>query len=299
MKNDCWTRIDCTWQGDPAVPYDILTAWLLFLGVESTEEIPQGLRFYLPPSQPSQSLVQNFQQIIETHFGGSTRTLTFHSEPIETRDWMEEWKKGFDVLALSSHLWICPSWKTFTPPNDQYCIHMDPGMAFGTGHHASTRLIAQAMEDQIFELQGKKVVPEVLDVGTGTGVLAMGAALLGGKRVVAIDNDPEALDIARENILINKLEKEITVETLSIKQLRRKFDLIVANILAEVHLDLLPYYIKRLRPGGILLLSGVIQDQVDRVRTHVLEHGWIVLNKREQGEWACLTAIQERRKRVR
>jgi len=301
MGSRKWTEIQLCRKDGGKNDWDQMTAWLTVLGVDSVEllENGKGIRFYLPPSQPSKVFVNHFQKMIQTKFGASQNAFEISFSTLEEKDWMEEWKKGFDVLSLSSHLWICPSWKSFEAPKNSFVINMDPGMAFGTGHHSSTRLMAQAMEDQIYEFQSKKTFPICLDVGTGTGVLSIGAALLGAPKVVALDSDPEALEIAEENIERNHLSKTISIERLPLEKIRRKFDLVLANIIAEVHIQLLPFYIKRLNPGGVLLLSGIIQDRVDMIRAKTEELGWVILNQREQGEWVCFTAIKERRTKRR
>jgi len=239
------------------------------------------------------------EQTLQTQFRDGLKELRFDETEIAEQDWMEEWKKHFHVLQLCDHVWICPSWREFTPTQGSFVIWMDPGMAFGTGHHASTQLIAQALEDQVVAHIGRGASPSVLDVGTGTGVLAIAAAYLGATSVVAVDEDPEATRIARENVTKNNLDAIVHVDDLPVEKLRRKFDIVCANIIAEVHHELLRYYLMRLKPSGTLLLSGIIQERVDGLKFRIEENGWVVLNQRAQGEWVCLTAIRERRRSQR
>jgi ribosomal protein L11 methyltransferase len=301
-----WSQIEIMWREvdhlGERFSIEILVAWLSLLGIEGSETIGNesqgttGLRFFLPPSQSADSFLALLRHMLKTQLGELAAQLEMTKATVEEKDWMEEWKKHFDVLPLTQHVWICPSWKSFTAPAGSKVMIMDPGMAFGTGHHASTQLIAQALEDQIFMFHQRKFDPDVLDVGTGTGVLAMCAALLGAARVVAIDNDPEAVEIAKQNVEINHLAGRIEVEGVGIEIMRRKFNIVVANIIAETHVQLLPHYVKRLDEGGVILLSGIIQERQDMVLSKIFELGWVVTHQRQHLEWVCLTAIQDRRR---
>lgn len=178
----------------------------------------------------------------------------------EHQDWMENWKKGFEPFLFVEPFWIVPSWSE--PPKEaKQIILMDPGMAFGTGTHETTklasRLIVQNWE-AIKATAGR--APHVLDVGTGTGVLGLVTLRLGAGRVVAIDNDPEARRVARENLKLNKAE-EIEVPETQLGEIKGQFDLVIANIIDGVLVTLRQDLLRVLKPGGTLVLSGILTER--------------------------------------
>ncbi|HSR37094.1 MAG TPA: 50S ribosomal protein L11 methyltransferase, partial [Desulfurivibrionaceae bacterium] len=155
-----------------------------------------------------------------------------------------------------------PTWEQYTPQADEQVIEMDPGMAFGTGHHASTRLALQLLERVFQERQPSS--PSFLDVGSGTGILAMAGALWGAGTVVATDNDPDAVFIARQNIAANHLQDRIEVNDTPLGNLTPHFDIIVANITSDVLTLLAPELASHLKPGGDLVLAGILGGEQEQ-----------------------------------
>jgi ribosomal protein L11 methyltransferase len=177
------------------------------------------------------------------------------------QDWMENWKKGFEPFLFVEPFWIVPSWHQ-PPAEAKEVLLVDPGMAFGTGTHETTklasRLIVQAWS-AIKDASGRS--PHVLDVGTGTGILGLVCHKLGAGRVVAIDNDPEARRVARENIALNKSEQIEVPETQLNEIASEQFDLVIANIIDGVLVTLREDLMRVLKPGGTIVLSGILTER--------------------------------------
>ncbi len=219
---------------------------------------------------------------------GKTRLET---EIIPDEDWNKTWKERFKPLPITAHLVIKPTWESYQPSVDEKVIEMDPGMAFGTGHHASTKLALEFVEG-IFH--GTETPPKtVLDVGTGTGILAMAAALFGAQEVLAIDNDPEAVVVAEENILRNGLTPTITADGVVLADIPRQFDLVIANIIHDTLIELAASLAARLAPKGRLILAGILTGpQTDNIRAAYNALGLKHQETRSEGEWSALLFLQ-------
>jgi len=208
----------------------------------------------------------------------------------ENRDWLEEWKKGFKPFLFSNPFWVVPSWLTVPPeaPKDpRYILFVEPGMAFGTGTHETTRLAAGFIIEELERAAKSSATPKsLLDVGTGTGVLALVANRLGVEKVVGIDNDPEARRTARENLELNK-NSAIQIPDKNVEDITEQFDIVVANIIDGV-LTLLRHELNRvLKPGGRMILSGVLTDrEKEFYENFTKETGLKLLEKRVDGEWS-------------
>jgi ribosomal protein L11 methyltransferase len=202
-------------------------------------------------------------------------------EEIPDRDWGEEWKKGLGPISIG-RLFLRPSWVDAAPPPGAAEVVLDPGMAFGTGTHPTTSLCLAAIDDHLRRRPGTSV----LDVGTGSGLLAIAARKLGAGRVAANDNDPVAVAVAEENAGRNGVELELTGEPPS--AIGGTFDLVVANILANVLVELAPDLARRAAPGGEVVLAGVLVPQEDEVRAAFVAAGLAPLPGDRRGEWSLL-----------
>lgn len=208
-------------------------------------------------------------------------------DTIREEDWGRIWKAHFKPLPITRRLVIKPTWERYEAGADEFVIEMDPGLAFGTGHHASTRL-ALTLIDEIFAAAGTKPA-RALDVGTGTGILAMGCALLGSREVIAIDNDPDAVAAARDNVAGNHLEKIISVSGDDLASLDGSFDLISANITQDVLRQLAPDLVRLLTPGGRLILAGILRGgQDEAIVRHYTALGLVHDRTTYKYEWAAL-----------
>lgn len=197
-------------------------------------------------------------------------------------DWLKEWKKGYTALTLAEDFWIVPRWEE--PPKEaKIAFHIEPGMAFGTGTHETTQLVVELMAKM--EAEGS-----FLDVGAGTGLLAFYAHRRGFKRVVAIDNDPVAVEVARENLIHNRAA-EIEISATPLESVVETFDVVAANIIQSVLLHLHEGLVKSVKAGGELLLSGVLKDHEDEfVSAFFSRAPFEVVERLEKGEWVAFRA---------
>ncbi len=200
---------------------------------------------------------------------------------VPDEDWGETWKKGLGAFSVG-RVYVRPSWVEGEPPPGSAEVVLDPGMAFGTGTHPTTALCLGAVGDALLGRPGASV----LDVGTGSGLLAIAARKLGAGRVAAIDRDPAAVRVARENAARNRAEVEVSGQAL--EDVPGPFDLVVANILANALVDLAPALARQLAPGGRLFLAGLLAEQAEEVRRAALAAGLRAEGERRDGEWLLL-----------
>lgn len=198
--------------------------------------------------------------------------------------WAEDWKQHFPVFRVG-RLVVRPSWEAVVPEPGEVLLTLDPGMAFGTGTHGTTRLCLEALVRAMDEV----AAPRVLDVGTGSGILAIAAAALGAPRVLACDIDPEACRVAEENARANGVAARIEVTDRPLEALAGDFDIVLANILAEENVRLAAELTRRLAPGGFLILSGILREKEALVREGFSAFALSGPEVRAQDEWICLT----------
>ena len=200
------------------------------------------------------------QKSIETSISDICNIVVIDTVTLKDRVWEEECQKDFPSMRFGKRLWVCPSWDTESIlSNDSIVIHMDPGLAFGTGTHQTTSLCLEYLDSN----PPKNL--RVIDFGCGTGILAIAAVKLGAKSVIAIDNDPQAVLSSKENVAKNKCENTITTIHSINQGNDRKCDLLIANILANPLVELEPLFSNLVHINGMLLLSGILKEQVDRV----------------------------------
>ena len=200
------------------------------------------------------------QKSIETSISDICNIVVIDTVTLKDRVWEEECQKDFPSMRFGKRLWVCPSWDTESIlSNDSIVIHMDPGLAFGTGTHQTTSLCLEYLDSN----PPKNL--HVIDFGCGTGILAIAAAKFGAKSVIAIDNDPQAVLSSKENVAKNKCENTITTIHSIDQESDKKCDLLIANILANPLVELEPLFSDLVHTNGMLLLSGILKEQVDRV----------------------------------
>lgn len=204
---------------------------------------------------------------------------------IDDQDWTAGWKETIPVLHLGKHVVIKPSWRDYAPQPDDVVLELDPGMAFGTGLHPTTQLCVQAVE--------ALTTPQmrVLDLGTGTGILGLVAAKVGAAEVVAVDTDINAVTIVRRNARVNDVAHLIRVVHGSLDAVSGAYDLVLANILAPVILEMAQSGLAtRVRPGGMLVVSGILVEQAPEVTAALEAVGLLVAEQQQSGDWMALVA---------
>ena len=200
---------------------------------------------------------------------------------VEDKDWERAWMDDFQPLKFGERLWIVPSWHE-APDPDAANLMLDPGLAFGTGTHPTTALCLEWLDGQ--DVQGKQVI----DYGCGSGILGLAALLLGANLVIGVDTDPQALEASRENARRNGVDDSKLALYLPEDEPDKQADVMLANILAQPLIGLAPHLASRTRPGGDLVLSGILSNQVREVVAAY--EPWFVMDEPEQREeWIRLT----------
>jgi ribosomal protein L11 methyltransferase len=208
--------------------------------------------------------------------------------PVAEADWAEAWKERLNVLRIGQHIVIRPSWRDYVPAPDDIVIQLDPGMAFGTGLHPTTQMCLMALEELM------QPGSEVLDLGTGSGVLAIVAAKLGAGRVLAVDNDPVAVKTARDNVVANRVRGNVSVVRGSLEEVSRSYGLVVVNILAPIIVEMMQEGLAtRVRPGGKVIAAGIIEGQEQEVVAAMEQEGFALGERRQSGDWVCLVAARD------
>jgi ribosomal protein L11 methyltransferase len=255
-------------------------------GVVTLEENADGMKLgaYFGEHTDAEEVARS----VEAEFaraGLSDALMGVSISHVPDQDWMQKWKEGFEPTTVGNRLIIAPSWKLPGDAGGRAVIQIDPGMAFGTGTHETTRLCLEAVETY---WRGGRM----LDVGTGTGILAIAAALLApGFRVTAVDVDPQAVEVARENVAINGATDSVEVLEGQPRDFTgRSFDVVVANLTAEVIISLAADLVGCLAPSGVMILSGILTGLRSDVERAASEAGLIIVERREAGEWSMLAA---------
>lgn len=204
-------------------------------------------------------------------------------QTLKEEDWAHAWKKSYRPLRIGQRLMIVPSWWEFTPSLSDLIIELDPGMAFGTGLHPTTRMCLEALESIAQPGQ------HVLDMGAGSGILSIAAARLGVASVLAVEKDALAANIARENVARNGVQDQVRVEAGSLDMVSGEFDLLLVNILAEVIVALVGEgLLQHLKPGGRFIAAGIVEERAADVISAVEARGARIVERRQEKDWVTL-----------
>lgn len=205
----------------------------------------------------------------------------FTLTPIQEEDWANSWKQYYQPLEINEHLMVCPSWiETKTKPG-QIQLKLDPGSAFGTGSHETTALCLRLLTHYIWE--GDR---DILDLGCGSGILGIAAILLGAESVEALDLDPGAVRVTQENATKNGVSDQLEAHVGSLTEAyQADYSLVLANLLAEVLVELQPQLKARVKPGGYLICSGIVNTKVTQIDEAFEESHWTLMEHREAQDW--------------
>lgn len=219
---------------------------------------------------------------------------------IEEENWNTKWEQSLRPIEVGKRIVIKPSWTEYENKNGRTVIQIDPKMSFGTGYHESTRLAVRLLENHVDAARPTERIPgsvgrsfgrgcSMLDVGTGTSILAIAAVKLGAERAVGIDNDSWSIENARENIQANQVASSVQITNTPLHKIAEKdFDIIAANITLNTIIELLPEMVLRLKRGGVLLLSGLLDQHEQRIGDELSRHGFTVVEKITENEWIAI-----------
>jgi ribosomal protein L11 methyltransferase len=253
------------------------------------------ISFYLEPEMDQEEMLQKVREGLEEiqGWGLDIGEGTIEASETEDKDWINNWKQYFHQFYVDDIL-IKPSWEEVKPEDrDKMLIQIDPGTAFGTGMHETTQLCIRQLRKYLTE------DTVLLDVGTGSGILSIISLKLGAKRAVGTDLDPCAIEAVKENTQVNGIDPEkfqvMIGNIIDDREVQDRvgygcYDIVVANILAEVLVGLTPVILSQLKPGGIYITSGIIDDKEELVVETVRKCGLEVLEVTYQGEWVSVTA---------
>lgn len=303
-----WLEVSVPANGDP----DALCARLLELGAES---------FVIEDERDFHNFLENNTQYwdfvddqLEADFQGASRVKFWLSDDADGRavvervkeaglepqvktvhdsDWENNWRDFYKPLEIGRRLVVVPEWESYE--GERVPVKLDPGLLFGTGDHPTTKMCLQAVEE--FAGPGKRA----LDIGCGSGILGIAAAVLGSKQVTAADVDPKAPDIVRDNAALNGVEDHFTVfvgDVIADSRLRKKlggdYDLVLANIVADVIIPLAPHVHEFLAPDGVFVCSGIIDGREDDVAAALRDAGWQILRHDHLDEWNAFVCREEK-----
>ncbi len=246
-------------------PFDpeILAGVVWKYNPQGVEEIDNGLKIFAGLDDEINLAVLE-DEMRSLCSAGTIKTYQLNEVIRETKNWNKEWEENREILKIGKRFVIRPSFKDYSPAGDEIVLTIDPKMSFGTGEHATTRLVMEMLEDVV------KGGESVLDVGTGTGVLAIAAVKLGAKSALGIDNDDWCLENGIENITQNDVEKTVAIKTGELKDVPpEKYDIVLANIQKDVITALAPDFGTYIKPGGTLVLSGILfSDEEDILKVY-------------------------------
>ncbi len=260
------------------------------VGVEDFVE-KRILNSYLESKNLSEDEIQTTVLQVESHLAELADIFQvarpeLQATTIYEEDWGNNWKKHFIPFAVVPGLIIAPTWEEYSPSSKERVIKMDPGMAFGTGHHPTTSMSISLIEKALKDKQNATV----LDVGTGTAVLGIAALLYGAEHVLGVDNDIEAVMAGRDNVALNDFSDKMDVSQEDVADINGQYSLVVANIIHDVLQILRQDLIKNIAIGGELVLSGLIAgEQVESIISTFTKGDILVLEEQVfEGEWAAL-----------
>lgn len=253
------------------------------------------VKAYLPQDQIHQSDLENLSQLLDQDaldVGFASPVVQWNL--VDEEDWANSWKQYWHPQEIGDRLLIHPAWLPI-PDTDRLILRLDPGVAFGTGAHATTQLCLEAVE----RLSREAGDVEIADIGCGTGILSIAAILLGAPKAYAVDTDPLAVNSARESRSLNQIDPtQLVVEQGSIERLieliQRPVDGIVCNILAEVIINLVPQIGAIAKPTTWGIFSGILLNQAQEVTDTLEQHGWTVSDLQQQQDWCCLNIQRSR-----
>ena len=258
--------------------------------VIAQQEEESKITLYLEPDENAKAYIDAIRSAItmlrDQDKDGRFGRLEVESSYESDEEWKDKWKEYFKTSRMTDNIVIKPTWEEYEPEENEMVIEIDPGMAFGTGTHATTRMCVKLLEKYITSEEDK-----VLDLGCGSGILSIAAALLGSKHVYGVDIDPNAVAASAENVEMNGLSEVIEIAYGDVTEgLGMKADIIAANLMADLIKMLSPDIAKHLEGKKIFISSGILEEKVDEVSEAVKNSGFEILEVLHEDEWCAIAA---------
>jgi ribosomal protein L11 methyltransferase len=253
---------------------------------DSIKGPPKGVVFVRAwlGSDDSVAVLKEKLTLLPKQTGLELGSLRLSVDTVDDEAWKDKWKQDFGILHIGKNFVIKPSWENYEPKQGEIVIEIDPGLAFGTGLHETTSLCLELMEKYLFS------DCNVLDIGTGSGILSIAAAKLGAKKVVAVDLDPLAVEAASNNVIDNGVQDKVSIiEGNLTDDVNGKFDIVFANILAEAILKLIPSMHSVLNEG-LFISSGIVEEKKDKVIEALKNAGYQIIEVLIKNEWCAICA---------
>ena len=259
-------------------------------------DIETSVTFYLTDDENGRETLMLVRSELERIKRGDSVSklgrLEIEISGVAQEDWENGWKKYFKPFTVGDNLIVIPSWEEVPENNQRKVLTIDPGMSFGTGQHHTTRLCIEALEKSVFE------DATVLDLGSGSGILSIASLLLGAKSATAVDIDPLAVDVSKENAALNGFKEDkyiayqgnILADGDCCEKIQGKYDIVVANIVADVLIAFAPIFKDYMHKDSILICSGIIEHRLDDVKNALKQNGYIITSQAEQSEWFSVRA---------
>lgn len=260
--------------------------------MDDIKDLPKDMQFmaYFDEEADKDALVKKFNDKLQElkGYGLNIGDGKISTSYIADQDWNTAWQKYYHVIDFSRHLAIVPEWEDYKPAfKDQQLIKLDPGLAFGTGNHKTTQLAMMGLERAMIKPMS------VVDVGTGSGILAIAASKLGATDVMATDISDESMTAAKQNFALNDLNNIRVQKTSLLANVDGKFDIIVANILAEILLDLIPQMDAHLNQGGQIIFSGIDYLQLPKIKKALNDNNFKIDLTMRQERWIGLSITRK------
>jgi ribosomal protein L11 methyltransferase len=264
---------------------ELLIPTMVELGCEGFQEIDNALLCYVDKIRWTNERNELFKEQLKKLHQTISANASIQFREIIEENWNEQWERSIQPIEVGNKLVIKPSWCNYENKNNRIVIQIDPKMSFGTGYHETTRLTLRLLEKYLH------IGFSMLDVGTGTGILAIAAIKLGATSAVGIDNDEWSIENARENVIINHVEDKVDISTKTLQEFPgSSFDIITANLTLNTNIDLLNGFKRLLQKSGVLLLSGLLASDKDKMIHALQSNIFDVTEIISENEWIAIAA---------